>query len=135
MIFKTENQFQALFYIPNLKPKNYWTGTVLSFSGQNAAYFYKAIKTKKVDWDRFDQPSINLGRFDLYYFRKPKSADQNDLLELFMEESCQKIHAKSKRRHASWSQNLKGLILRIGSRQSSNYCRVYQKNNGLEFEL
>ena len=28
-----------------------------------------------------------------------------------------------------------GLILRIGSRQSSNYCRVYEKNNGLEFEL
>jgi hypothetical protein len=52
-----------------------------------------------------------------------------------MENSCQKIHAKSKRRHASWSQNSKGLILRIGSRQSSNYCRVYQKNNGLEFEL
>lgn len=53
----------------------------------------------------------------------------------FMNNSCKKIGAKSKRRHASWKRNSKGLILKIGSQQGSNNIRVYQKNNRLEFEL
>lgn len=52
-----------------------------------------------------------------------------------MEESCQKIRAKSKKRHASWCRNSKGLLMKIGSRLSSNHYRVYEKNHGLEFEL
>ena len=52
-----------------------------------------------------------------------------------MQNSCQKILAKSKRKHASWSRNSKGLLLKIGSRSSSNHYRVYQKNNSVEFEL
>jgi hypothetical protein len=56
-------------------------------------------------------------------------------VEDFMEQSCQKTYAKSKRRKAEWNINRKGLLLTIGSRSSSNYYRVYQKNNGLEFEL
>jgi hypothetical protein len=52
-----------------------------------------------------------------------------------MNNSCKRIEAKSERRYASWEENSKGLILKIGSRQASNNLRVYQKNNGLEFEL
>jgi hypothetical protein len=52
-----------------------------------------------------------------------------------MKKCCQKTYAKSKRRKAESNINRKGLLLTIGSRSSSNYYRVYQKNNGLEFEL
>lgn len=64
-----------------------------------------------------------------------------------MENSCEKVNAKSKRKKASWKRTLRGRIMRIGNRSSSNYYRVYQKtkrinydvysemNNGLEFEL
>jgi len=52
-----------------------------------------------------------------------------------MKKCCQKTYAKSKRRKSEWNINRKGLLLTIGSRSSSNYYRVYQKNNGLEFEL
>lgn len=84
---------------------------------------------------------------DLYYFRKSKSTDQDDLLELFMENSCEKLNAKSKRKKVSWKRTSRGLILRLGNRSNSNYYRVYEKtkkinhdvcdemNRGLEFEL
>jgi DNA relaxase NicK len=52
-----------------------------------------------------------------------------------MENYCEKVNAKSKRKTASWKPTPKDAIIRIGSRQSSNYYRVYEKNNGLEFEL
>ena len=52
-----------------------------------------------------------------------------------MEQCCQKTRPKSKRRHASWRRNLKGLLLKIDSRLSSNHYPVYEKNHGLEFEL
>jgi len=62
-----------------------------------------------------------------------------------MENSCEKVNAKSKK--AVWKGTPKGLIMRIGNRPNSNYYRVYQKtekidypiysemNNGLKFEL
>ena len=64
-----------------------------------------------------------------------------------MENSCEKVNAKSKRKRASWKRTSRGLIMRIGNRSDSNYYRVYQKtkkrnhgvyeeiNRGLEFEL
>jgi hypothetical protein len=52
-----------------------------------------------------------------------------------MEKSCQRIRDKSKRRRAHWSRESNALVLRIGNRSSSNYYRVYQKHNGLQFEL
>ena len=64
-----------------------------------------------------------------------------------MENSCEKVNAKSKRKKASWKRTPRGLILRIGNRSNSNYYRVYQKtkkinhgvydemNRGVEFEL
>ena len=52
-----------------------------------------------------------------------------------MEKCCQRIRDKSKRKKAKWGQESFGFILRIGNRSSSNYYRVYQKHNGLQFEL
>lgn len=79
--------------------------------------------------------NASLGRIDLHYFRKSKITDQSDQLENFMEKCCQRILAKSKRRKAKWELESNGLVLRIGNRFSSNYYSVYQKQNGLQFEL
>jgi len=79
--------------------------------------------------------NASLGRIDLHYFRKSKITDQNDQLENFMEKCCQRIRVKSKRRKAKWGLESYGLVLMIGNRSSSNYSRVYQKQNGLQFEL
>ena len=40
-----------------------------------------------------------------------------------------------KKRKAKWELESNGFVLRIGSRSSSNYYRVSQKQNGLQFEL
>ena len=81
--------------------------------------------------------NASLDRIDLHYLRKSKITDQSDRdqLENFMEKCCQRIRAKSKRRKAKWGLESNGLVLRIGNRSSSNYYRVYQKQNGLQFEL
>ena len=64
-----------------------------------------------------------------------------------MQASCDRIRAKSKRKKVQFDPNRKPYIIKIGSRLSSNYYRVYQKskkinydvysevNDNLEFEL
>lgn len=142
LVLEENNTFQVRFLrsLRNTAFKIYWDGTTISFSGTNAAQIYKSIQRRHFDWTVFKDYKINLGRFDLFYFRKDKTTDPNDNyleLEKFMEKSCQRVRDKSKRRHASWHRNSKGLILKVGSRTSSNYYRVYKKNgqSGLKFEL
>ena len=79
--------------------------------------------------------NASLGRIDIHYFRQSEVTDQEYQIEHFMEKSCQRIRDKSKRRKAHWCQESNALVLRIGNRSSSNYYRVYQKHNGLQFEL
>jgi DNA relaxase NicK len=115
--------------------KSFWEGTTIHFSGNNAAQFYKIIQAQKFYWNILKLKNASLGRIDLHYFRKSKIKDQDDLVENFMEKCCQRIRAKSKKRKAKWGRESYGLVLRIGNRSSSNYYRVYQKQNGLQFEL
>jgi len=51
--------------------KGYWVGTKIIFSGKDAAYFYKLIKTQRFDWGllKFDEHSLSLGRIDLCFSR------------------------------------------------------------------
>jgi len=141
LISKKENKFHVLFLKQTYNPesKNFWDGTTLIFSGSNANYFYQMMKTKKLNWSVFDLHHLTLSRLDLSYFRKDSgkknTSDQNKHVEFFMQKCCQKIHTKSKRRHASWSRSSKGLILKIGNRQSPNYYRVYQKDQKVRFEI
>lgn len=137
LIFSEKNKFQVSFrqYQYNPELKSFWEGTQVIFTGKNANHFYKQIKNSKWDWNIFDLTKTNLGRIDLHYFREFKVTDQNDLVEKFMEKCCQRIHTKSKRRKANWNLESNSLVLRIGHRSSSNYYRVYQKQNGLRFEL
>jgi DNA relaxase NicK len=64
-----------------------------------------------------------------------------------MENSCDKVNSKSKRKKASWNTTRRSPTIRIGNRSNSNYYSVYQKtkrinydvysevNHGLKFEL
>jgi len=51
--------------------KGYWVGTKIIFSGKNAAYSYKLIKTQRFVWNllKFDERSLSLGRIDLCFSR------------------------------------------------------------------
>ena len=131
------NKFQVSFrqYDYNPEFKSYWVGTKVYFSGNNAAHFYSYIKIHSLNLDIFDFQRTSLARFDINYFRELKTTNQTESINIFMKKCCQKTYAKSKRRKAESNINRKGLLLTIGSRSSSNYYRVYQKNNGLEFEL
>jgi hypothetical protein len=43
--------------------RSYWVGTQIMFSGKDEAYFYKLIKTEKLDWSllKFDRHKLSLG--------------------------------------------------------------------------
>ena len=149
LIFEIRNRYKVSFIKSTYNPESnsYWTGMTVKFSGENGEYFYSLVRKKLIDWCIFDLSCTNLGRFDLYYFRKSNPIDQDDLPESFMENSCEKVNSKSKREKAFWNLTPRGLIMRIGNRSNSNYYRVYQKtkkinhavydemNCGLKFEL
>lgn len=128
--FEETNQFQVSF-IRIIHP--YWTGTIISLPAENAAYFYDLLQKHTFNLCILKEYSVNLGRFDIHYLRKLKANDQTDLIKTFLQESYQ--YAKSKGRKVELQRNKKGSILRINDRKSSNYYRVYQKYDGLEFEL
>ena len=142
-----ENQFQVCFeqYEYNPEFKNFWLGSKINFSGTNADYFYNLVKKGHVDWTIFKE--VSLSRFDIHYFRQSTSVDSNHQVKDFMESACNRIREKSKRKKVSFDTTREPYILKVGSRSSSNFYRVYQKTkninrsvytestDGLEFEL
>ena len=102
LIFKITNGYKVSFIKSTYNPESnsHWTGLIVGFSGENGEYFYSLVQKKLIDWSIFDLSCTNIGRLDLYYFRKSKSTDQDDLLELFIENSYEKVNAKSKRKKA-----------------------------------
>ena len=145
--YASQTQFQVSFrqheYNPELN--SFWSGYKINFSGTNANYLYTLIKQGKLDWDIFKD--VSLSRFDINYFRKSNSVDSNQRVKDFLESSFDSIRAKSKRRKVSFDRTREPYILKVGSRSSSNYYRVYQKTKeinhgvyiesteGLQFEL
>ena len=127
------NKFNVLFVRTHLK---YLLGTRLIFSGENSTHFYKLIREKKVNWKILKLGSLSLSRFDFYYLEKMNDYDEN-LIRSFFQNCVKNIQEKKKNISYSFSygNRKRGYILRIGSRQSSKHLRIYQKINGLEFEL
>ena len=137
LIFKTTNGYKVSFIKSTYNPdsNSHWIGLIIRFSGENGEYFYSIVQKKLIDWSVFDLSCTNISRLDLYYFRKSKSTDQDEPLELFMENSCEKVNAKSNRKKASWKRTSKGLIMRIGNRSNSNYSRVYEKTKKINHDV
>lgn len=69
--------------------RSYWVGTQITFSGKDAAYFYKLIKTEKFDWNllKFDEHSLSLGRIDLCFSRTNGPNDTIRLFDTFLVDS------------------------------------------------
>ena len=119
----------------NPETKSSWVGTKIDFSGKNDIQIYKAMRAQKFDWNILKLKNASLGRIYIYYFRQSEVTDQEYQIEHFMEKSYHRIRDKSKRKKAHWNRELNALVLRIDNRSSFNYYRVYQKHNGLQFEL
>ena len=51
--------------------KGCWIGTKIIFSGKNASYFYKLLKTRNFDWSllKFEEHTLSLGQIDLCFSR------------------------------------------------------------------
>jgi len=108
---------------------SYWEGTLLHFSGLNAAQFYAIAKEQQIDWNIFS--SAILSRFDLYFERQYKTTDQISGKEFL--KNCQK-ELKQKNKNITLQKNNKGWICKIGNRKTDNYSRIYEGKNSLRFE-
>jgi hypothetical protein len=126
ILFDPKNTYEILF-VTNIT--NHWNGTSLIFSGKNAAYFYRLVKEKRISW-KILEPGI-LSRMDLKYSRENLKEDSLSINQFFA--ICQK-KIKNIVKNVKNQNNQKGSILKIGSRRSQNYGRLYTKNNALHFE-
>ena len=125
ILVSSKNKFQVLF----VHEASYWKGTSVYFSGASATFFYSLVKQTSINWEFFS--SAILGRFDLNYVRKNKTDDKISVRQFL--ENCQtKLMQTNK--NISLEKNSKGLILKIGTRRSNNYSRIYQGKNFLKFE-
>lgn len=133
LISHPKNKFNVLFVRTCLK---YWSGTKLIFSGENGTHFYKLVQQNKVNWKILKLGSLTLSRFDVYYLEKINDSDEKSV-KYFLQDCVKNLEEKRKNISYSLSYQKKkgGYLLRIGSRQSSKHLRIYQKRNGLEFEL
>ena len=61
IVVSSKNKSEVIFVIDN----SYWKGTIVQFSGNNAASFYNLVKNKLINCKLFS--SATLGRVDLYY--------------------------------------------------------------------
>ena len=125
ILVNPDNQFKALF----VSEGPYWKGVSVIFSSTNAAFFYSLIKQNLIDWEFF--PSAILGRFDLNYLRNNKIDDKISASE-FLENCRKKVLQTNK--NVILEKNSKGLILKIATRRSNLYSRIYEGKNFLKFE-
>ncbi len=125
ILVSSQNKFQVLF----VHEAPYWKGTSVYFSGASATFFYSLVKQRSINWEFFS--SAILGRFDLNYVRKNKTDDKISVRQ-FLENCHTKLMQTNK--NISLEKNSKGLILKIGTRRSNNYSRIYQGKNFLKFE-
>lgn len=104
-------------------------GYLTSLFGIQRYFFYNLVQKKIIDWTIFF--SGLLSRFDLYYSRNNKTNDKISVTD-FLENCHRKL--KQTNKNVSFDKNFKGLILKIGSRRSNCYSRIYEIKNSLKFE-
>ena len=121
----SKKKFQVLF----VHEAPYWKGILVYFSGANATFFYSLVKQNLINREFFS--SAILGRFDLNYVRKDKTDDTISVRQFL--QNCQ-TEITQTNKNISLEKNSKGLILKVGTRRSNNYSRIYQGKNFLKFE-
>ena len=114
-----------------------WVGTQVIFSGENAAYFYKLVKTQKFDWEilKVDQCTLSLGRIDLCFCRTNDSNHTTKSFDTFLVDSRRKTQNHTTTRYIKLHDFPDGRMLKINRRNNSLHYRVYQKDERVRFEL
>ena len=117
--------------------KSHWVGTQIIFSGKNAAYFYKLIKTQKFNLDllKFGQRTLSLGRIDLCFSKTNYSTDTKRSFDAFLVDSRSQIQNHTNTRHIRLYDFPDGKMLKVNRRNNSRHYRVYQKDGTVRFEL
>jgi len=117
--------------------KGYWVGSQIIFSGKNAAYFYKLLKTEKFDWSllKFDQQTLSLGRIDLCFSRPNDLNHTSKLFDGFLVDSRSQIQNHTNTRHIKLQDFPDGKVLKVNRRNNSVHYRVYQKDQRVSFEM
>ena len=117
--------------------KGHWVGTQIIFSGKSAAHCYRLIKTQEIDWKALivDQYTLSLGRIDLYFYRTNGFNDTIQSFDAFLVDSRTKIQNQTTTRHIRLQDFPDGKVLKVNRRNNSLHYRVYQKDQGVRFEL
>ena len=117
--------------------KGYWIGTRIIFSGKNASYFYKLLKTGKFDWSllKFEEHILSSGRIDLCFSRPNDWSHTSKLFDTFLVDSRSQIQDHTTTRYMKLHDFPDGKMLKVNRRNNSLHYRVYQKNKRVRFEL
>jgi len=117
--------------------KGYWIGTRIIFSGKNASYFYKLLKTGKFDWSllKFEGHTLSLGRIDVCFSRPNDWSHTSKLFDTFLVDSRSQIQDHTTTRYMKLHDFPDGKMLKINRRNNSLHYRVYQKHERVRFEL
>lgn len=117
--------------------KGYWIGTKIIFSGKNASYFYKLLKTRNFDWSllKFEEHTLSLGRIDLCFSRPNDWSHKSKSFDDFLVDSRSQIQNHTTTGHIRLQDFPNGKMLKINRRNNSRHYRVYQKDKTVRFEL
>ena len=117
--------------------KGYSVGIKIIFSGKDAAYFYKLVKTQRFDWDllKFDRHSINFGRIDLCFSHPNDLNHTSKSFNGFLVDSRSKIQNYTTTCHIKLQDFPDRKILKVNRRNNSVHYRVYQKDQSVRFEI
>ena len=117
--------------------KGYWVGTKIIFSGKDAAYFYKLIKTQRLDWSllKFDEHSLSLSRIDLCFSRPNDWSDTSKSFDGFLVDSRSQIQDHTTTKYIKLQDFPNGKMLKVNRRNNLRHYRVYQRDENVRFEL
>jgi hypothetical protein len=117
--------------------KGYWVGTQIIFSGKDADHCYNLIKMQEFDWNIFlmDHPTLSLGRIDLCFCRTNGPNDTMKSFDEFLVDSRSQVQNHTTTRYIRLQDFPDGKLLKVNRRNNSLHYRVYQKDQGVRFEL
>ena len=117
--------------------KGYWIGTKIIFSGKNADYFYKLLKTQNFDWSllKFEEHNLSLGRIDLCFSRPNDWNHTTKSFDDFLVGSRNQIQNHTSTKYIKLQNFPNGKILKVNRRNNSRHYRIYQKDETVRFEL
>ena len=82
-----------------------------------------------------DQHTLSLGRIDFYFSRTNNPNDTIKSFDAFLVDSRTQIQNSTTSRHIRLQDFPDGKMLKVNRRNNSLHYRVYQKDQGVRFEL